>query len=258
METIAKEYLQLKNKLNMLGLLQMEANLDQLLESVTTKEMTLVAALNHALDAELDIREIKKRNHLIQLAGFPFEKTFEEFDFSFQPVLDRDKVLSLKDLSFVDRHENILFIGSPGVGKTHLSIALGLECIKNEKSTYFIHCSELIEQLTKAAKDNKLEGKLRFLNRYAVLIIDEVGFIPFSPEAANYLFQLLSRRYEKKSLIITTNKPISQWGEMFGDPALANALLDRLLHHSKVIKIPGRSYRTKDLVSELEERRRES
>ncbi|WP_439749864.1 ATP-binding protein [Ileibacterium valens] len=156
------------------------------------------------------------------------------------------------------RHENILFIGSPGVGKTHLSIVLRLGCIKNEKSTYFIHCSELIEQLPKAAKDNKLEGKLRFLNRYAVLIIDEVGFIPFSPEAANYLFQLISRRYEKKSLIITTNKPISQWGEMFGDPALANALLDRLLHHSKVIKIPGRSYRTKDLVSELEERRREN
>lgn len=258
METTAKEYLQLKNKLNTLGLLQIEANLDQLLETVRTKETTLVAALNRALDAELEIREMKKHSHMIRLAGFPFEKSFEEFDFNFQPVLDRQKVLGLKDLSFIERHENILFIGSPGVGKTHLSVALGLECIKNEKSTYFIHCSELIEQLSKAAQANKLEGKLRYLNRYSVLIIDEVGFIPFSPEAANYLFQLVSRRYEKKSLIITTNKPLSQWGEMFGDPALANALLDRLLHHSKVIKIPGRSYRTKDLVSELEERRRES
>lgn len=250
--------MQLKNKLNTLGLLQMEAGLDQLLETVRNGDTPLVTALNRTLDAELDVRETKRHEHLIQLAGFPFEKTFEEFDFSFQPVLDREKVLGLKDMSFIDRHENILFIGSPGVGKTHLSVALGLECIKNENSTYFIHCSELIEQLNKAAEANKLESKLRWLNRYSVLIIDEVGFIPFSQQAANHLFQLISRRYEKKSIIITTNKPLSQWGEMFGDPTLANALLDRLLHHAKVIKIAGRSYRTRELVSELEERRGKS
>lgn len=257
METTAKEYLQLKNKLNSLGLFQMEMNLDQLLETVRTKEVSLITALNRVMDAELQVKEVKKHDRLIKMAGFPYEKTFDEFDFSFQPDLDREKILGLRDLRFIENHENILFIGSPGVGKTHLSVALGMECINNDKSTYFIHCSELIEQLSQAARENKLEGRLRTLNRYSVLIIDEVGFIPFTQEGANLLFQLISRRYEKKSLIITTNKPLSQWGEMFGDAALANALLDRLLHHANVIKIAGRSYRTRALVSELEERRTE-
>lgn len=258
METSAKEYLQLKNKLNALGLFQMEMNLDSLIEAVRSKDMTLVTALNRAMDAELKVKEVKKHDRLIKMAGFPYEKSFDEFDFTFQPSLDREQVLGLRDLRFIDHHENILLIGSPGVGKTHLSVALGMECIRNDKSAYFIHCSELIEQLCQAAKENKLEGRLRTLNRYSVLIIDEVGFIPFSQEGANYLFQLISRRYEKKSLIITTNKPLSQWGEMFGDAALANALLDRLLHHAHVIKIAGRSYRTRALVSELEERRGDS
>ena len=186
--------------------------------------------------------------HSIQFAGFPFIKSFEDFDFSFQPSINKEEILDFKNLRFLEKSENILFVGSPGVGKTHLATAIGLENARNNHSTYFINCNDLIQVLKKAFLQNRLEDKLKTLSKYKLLIIDEIGYLPIDIEGANLLFQLINRRYEKNSIIITTNKPFSKWGELFGDATIANAILDRLLHHSHIINITGNSYRLKDRI----------
>ena len=190
----------------------------------------------------------KKIMHSIQFAGFPFIKTFEDFDFSFQPSINKEEILDFKNLRFLEKSENILFVGSTGVGKTHLATAIGLENARNNHSTYFINCNDLIQVLKKAFLQNRLEDKLKTLSKYKLLIIDEIGYLPIDIEGANLLFQLINRRYEKNSIIITTNKAFSKWGELFGDATIANAILDRLLHHSHIINITGNSYRLKDRI----------
>lgn len=153
----------------------------------------------------------------------------------------------------MEKTENILLIGTPGVGKTHLATSIGIEAAKNRNSTYFINCNDLILQLKRAHLENRLETRLKFFAKYKLLIIDEVGFLPLDSESSNLLFQLITKRYEKHSTIITTNKSLSRWGEVFGDNVLANAILDRLIHHSHIINITGRSYRTKDKISMIED-----
>ena len=134
------------------------------------------------------------------------------------------------------------------MGKTHLATAIGMESTKNRKLTYFINCNDLIANLKKAYHENRLEERLKFYSKYKVLIIDEMGFLPIDELGSNILFQLINKRYEKNSTIITTNKPFAKWGEIFGEPVIASAILDRLLHHSIVFNINGKSYRTKDIV----------
>ena len=190
----------------------------------------------------------KRIHHSIQFAGFPFYKTFDDFDFSFQPSLNKEEILDFKNLRFIENAENILFVGSPGVGKTHLATSIGIENAKCNHSTYFINCNDLIQTLQKAYLQNRLDDKLKTLSKYKLLIIDEVGYLPINIESANMLFQLINKRYEKASTIITTNKQFSKWGELFGDITIANAILDRLLHHSHIININGNSYRLKDKI----------
>lgn len=188
----------------------------------------------------------------VKTANFPYQKTLDDYDFSFQPSVNKDVLMEFKNLRFLENHENILFIGSPGVGKTHLATAIGMEAAKNRQITYFINCNDLIANLKKAYLENRLEDRLRLYSKYKVLIIDEVGFLPIDKQGANMLFQLINKRYEKTTTIITTNQPFSKWSEIFGDIVLANAILDRLLHHSHVFVINGKSYRTKDIL-ELKE-----
>lgn len=155
-------------------------------------------------------------------------------------------------LGFLDNHENILFVGSSGVGKTHLATSIGISCAKARNITYFITFENLMNQLKAAHHENRLESRLKFFAKYKVLIIDEIGYIPIDLDSANLFFQLIARRYEKNSTIITINTPFSRLGEIFGSATLANAVLDRLLHYSSVISIKGPSYRLKDKRAYLE------
>ncbi len=173
-------------------------------------------------------------------------KTLDDFDFSFQPSIDKRQIDELATMRFLENGENVVFLGPPGVGKTHLASALGLVAAQHRFSTYYINCHQLIEQLKKAHFENRLPDKLKVLSKYRMLIIDEIGYLPMDIQGANLFFQLIARRYEKTSTVFTSNKTFSQWNEVFADVTIASAILDRVLHHCTVINIKGESYRLKE------------
>ena len=229
---------------------EFRTNIERYIGYVESGEKTMIDALYELTELELDLRTKRAMNACVKVANFPFIKRLSDFDFSFQPSINKEQIMNFKYLQFLEKKENIIFIGSPGVGKTHLATAIGIEAASMRTSTYFIGCNDLVLQLKKAHIENRLEQRLKFFSKYKLLIIDEVGFLPLDTESSNLLFQLIARRYEKNSTIVTTNKSLSRWGEVFGDPVIANAILDRLLHHSTVINIVGRSYRTKDIIDD--------
>ena len=225
-------------------------NLDHIMELTSKGEIDFIEGLYQLTKYQLDEKLEKDIRWCIQWGAFPQLKQLEEFDFKYQPSINKEQIYSFKKLRLIEKAENILFVGSPGVGKTHLAIAICIEAAKQKQQARFINCNDLLLQLKKANQEGSLAKKLGVYGKYKLLIIDEVGYMPIDQESAYLLFQLINKRYEKYPTIITTNKSLSKWGDLFNDNVLANAILDRLVHHSHIISITGRSYRTKDIIFE--------
>lgn len=211
-------------------------------EEAQSKGETHLAFLDRLLQEEVSAKEERRLRTSLKLAGLPFAKTIEEYDFTFHESLDKRSVMSLFDLDFVSRKENVIFLGPPGVGKTHLATALAIKACYSGISIYFTTMADLIGKLKKVAESS---SGGRGYARSALVVVDEVGYMPISRQEAHLFFQFISRRYERASTVITSNKSFTEWEEMFGDPVIASAVLDRLLHHCRVINIKGNSYRMK-------------
>lgn len=230
----------------------MQEQLDYYINAVNSGEKSFSDALEELIEIEKANNQLRAINACVKVANFPFLKTMDDFDFSFQPGINQKQLREFTSLGFIERKENILFVGSSGVGKTHLATSIDIECARNRYSTYFISFENLMNQLKRALLENRLESRMKFFAKYKVLIIDEIGYMPIDLDSANLFFQLIAKRYEKHCTIITTNTSFSKWGEIFGSPTLANAVFDRLLHHSSVVSIKGPSYRLKEKRAFLE------
>jgi DNA replication protein DnaC len=202
--------------------------------------------LDELLGEEHATRETRRIKSSLMTARLTRIKTLEGFDFSFQPSLDKNRILALVELCFIERREVVHLLGPPGTGKSHLAIALGVEAVKAGKSVYFATLAEIIDSLKAAEREGRLAQRIAFIARPALLIIDEVGYLPVQKGGANLFFQLINARYERGAVILTSNRGFSEWGEVFGDTVVAAALLDRLLHHAIVIEIAGNSYRLRE------------
>lgn len=232
--------------LSKLKLDHLEAQLDAVCEQAAQRQQDYKTFLVQALDTEWQGRHQRGIETRLRQARFPWIKTLDQFDFDFQPSLDRRQVRELAGLSFVERAHNVIVLGPPGVGKTHLAISLGVKAVEAGYSVLFLTLEALMTRLTKAVNENRLERSLQQLVYPKVLIIDEVGYLPLNRLEASLFFRLVVRRYERASLIITSNKSFLDWGEMVNDPVLATAVLDRLLHYSTTLNIKGESYRLKE------------
>jgi DNA replication protein DnaC len=228
--------------------------LENYLERAVKDNLNIVEVLDYLFTEEADSKRRRAIETQLQTSGFPMKKTLDDFDFSFQPSIDKRQIDELATMRFLENGENIVFLGPPGVGKTHLATALGMVAARHRCSTYYINCHLLIEQLKKSHFENRLPDKLKTLGKYKLLIIDEIGYLPMDIQGANLFFQLIARRYEKVSTIFTSNKTFSQWNEVFADVTIASAILDRVLHHCTVINIKGESYRLKERKEHMKQK----
>jgi DNA replication protein DnaC len=217
--------------------------LDQIVRRLEHAEISALEAIDILLSEELTLRENSRIKTALRMGRLATIKTLSGFDFSFQPSLDRDRILTLAQLGFIGRSEVVHFLGPPGTGKSHLATALGVEAVKAGRSVYFCTLADLLGQLARAEREGRLQERIRFFTRAALLIVDEIGYLPVVPGGGNLFFQLVNARYERGAMILTSNRGFAEWGEVFGDPVVATALLDRLLHHAVVVQIEGSSYR---------------
>jgi DNA replication protein DnaC len=239
-------YPRVQAQLGRLKLPRMAECLDSLAEQAAKHDWTYLDFLDHLLEAEVSARSERDIAMKTKLAHFPFLKTLDQFDFAFQPAISERQVQELATLRFIANGENILLLGPPGVGKTHLAIALGVAAIQQTVSVYFTTMVDLLDVLHRDAKEDRLAHRLDTLARPKLLILDEMGYFPLDRLAAQFMFQLVSRRYLKGSIILTSNKSYGDWGDIFADQVLATAILDRLLHVSTTLNIRGQSYRLRE------------
>lgn len=232
--------------LESLGLAEMDGVVEARLEQAAREEQAYGAFLAELLEAEVGARRERYLRTRMRLAHLPALKTLEQFDFSFQPSIDERQIRELQTLRFVHESSNVILLGPPGVGKTHLAIALAVEAVRAGYGAYFITAHDLVTDLGRATRENRLDRRLRVYLAPKVLVIDEMGYLPLDALGATIFFQLVSARYERGSILLTSNKSYGEWGHVFGDSIIATAILDRLLHHSTTVNIRGESYRLKE------------
>ena len=232
-----------------LGLTHLTETTTALVERAETAQLGYLEFVDLLLEEEVGLRESRRFRNALKLSGLPHHKTLEEFDFAFQPTLDTRKVRDLATLEFIRAKANVALLGPPGVGKTMLAVALAVAACQAGFSIYFTTLDDLVRRLRTAEATGRFNRQLQAFLRPAVLVVDEVGYLPLDRAEANMFFQLITRRYERGTLIVTSNKSFTEWGGVLGDDVLATAILDRLLHHCDVIAINGPSYRLKDRLT---------
>jgi len=241
------EYDLLLRQLKHLRLGRVSEVLDAHTQRAVAANMSYLDFLRGLIQEASQAQDTRMVNSRIKAARFPYLKNLDQFDFSFQPSVSRQKIADLATLRFVENHENIILLGPPGVGKTHLAIALALKACETSYKVLFFTLADLVTQLHATLADHSLATRLKALSQAALLVIDEVGYVPLDKTGADHLFQVIARRYETGSIILTSNKAFTEWGNILGgDSVVASAILDRLLHHSVVFNIKGESYRLRE------------
>lgn len=243
-------YAKIKDNLTFLKSKESLDVIDETIDFVSKNNLPFIDGFLYFTEKQLAKKKINLVNHSVKMAGFPKIKSLAEFDFTYQPSINKEQIQELNSLRFIEQHENVIFYGNSGVGKTHLATSIGVTAAQNRNSTYFIKCADLMTALHKAQAEDRLTERIKKFAGYKLLIIDELGYLPISKNDSKLFFQLIDKRYEKSSTMITTNINFSQWDEIFGDPMIANAIIDRLFHHAVVVTIKGKSYRLQNYYGE--------
>lgn len=236
----------IQEHLQRLRLFKSRERLEAVLQEASTQELSYADFLDQVLTEEVTAKTAKHVTMRTSLARFPFVKGLESFEFGYQPSVDRKQIQALSTCRFVEHGENVVLLGPPGVGKTHLAVGLGLKAIEHGYRVLFTTAAAMLTTLSRAHSEGRLEDKLKVFTVPRVLIIDEIGYLPIDGQGANLFFQLISRRYERGPMILTSNQSFGSWGDVFGDRVIASAILDRVLHHSITVNIKGDSYRLKE------------